>query len=88
MCIRDSVYTDSGSTDGLEEVTFTKEPVTPKYPNFVEYELDSENWTITPNEEKGTYAVTISGSLNFPTREEYDNAVSYTNLDVYKRQGL
>lgn len=71
-------YLESTYTE--PELKFEKKAVTPRYPNFVEYNVEDENWNITYNEDN-TYNAEISGSLNFPVREDYDHigAILYFN---------
>lgn len=73
-----------------QPLTFSTMPAEPNYPEFVEYDIASNNYKITYND-NGTYNVDINGSLNLPIRAQNDKvAVSvwcndtmlgYLNMD-------
>ncbi len=59
-------------SNGANQLIFKKEHVTPRFPHFIDYDIEDSDWTITQG--NGNYDIEVKGKLNFsPIRQEYDD---------------
>ena len=86
MCIRDSIYIGGGETRAMLEVAEIIRELRDSYPD-IHFHLYSGNASdVTERLDKGLLDFGILIQPADISRYNYINPVSYTHLDVYKRQ--